>query len=91
MLRCDRQQVLRRLKRIRSRREPRSSRTATRCIRDSQLDIDDLNHRIAALDSEIVDSARSSTANHLAEIQGVGSIPRRSDHRVKPATFAAPN
>ena len=71
VLRCDRQQVLRRLKRI-DLGDSLAQRTATRCIRELAADIDDLNHRIAALDSEIADLL-AEHGQPLTEIQGVGS------------------
>lgn len=71
VLRCDRQRVLHRLKRI-DLGDTLSQRTAARCIRELARDIDDLNRRVAALDSEIAELLREH-GHPLAEIQGVGS------------------
>ena len=54
VLRCDRQRELRQLKRIRL-GDSLTQRTAARCIRELANDIEELNHKIAALDAEIAD------------------------------------
>jgi transposase len=71
VLRCDRQQVLRRLKRI-DLGDSLAQRTAARCIRELARDIDDLNQRIAALDGEIAELLVEH-GRPLSEIQGVGN------------------
>jgi transposase len=71
VVRCDRQRELRKLKRIRL-GESLAQRTAARCIRELAHDIDDLNHRIAALDTEIADLL-SEHGNPLEELHGVGT------------------
>ena len=70
-VRCDRQRELRKLKRI-DLGDSLAQRTATRCIRELARDIDDLNHRIAYLDTEIADLL-TEHGSPLEDIHGVGS------------------
>jgi hypothetical protein len=71
VLRCDRQRELRRLKRIRL-GDSLAERTAARCIRELANDIDDLNHKIAALDVEIADLL-AEHQNPLEDLLGAGT------------------
>src|SRR4051794_3373481 len=71
VVRCDRQRELRALKRIRL-GESLAQRTAARCIRELAHDIDDLNHRIAALDAEIAELL-AEHENPLDDLLGAGS------------------
>lgn len=70
-LRCDRKRELVKLKKI-DLGQSLAQRTATRCIRELAHDIDDLNHRIAALDTEIADLL-AEHGSPLEELHGVGS------------------
>ena len=70
-LRCDRQRELHKLKRI-TLGDSLTQRTAARCIRELAHDIDDLNHRIAALDTEIADLL-AEHGSPLQDLHGVGS------------------
>jgi transposase len=70
-IRCDRKRELRKLKEIEL-GETLAQRTATRCIRELAHDIDDLNHRIAALDADIADLL-ADHGSPLQELHGVGS------------------
>jgi transposase len=71
VVRCDRQRELRALKRIRL-GESLAQRTAARCIRELAHDIDDLNHRIAALDTEIAELLAEHD-NPLDDLLGAGT------------------
>lgn len=71
VIRCDRQRELRRLKRIRL-GDSLAQRTAARCIRELAHDIDDLNHRIAALDKEIAELL-AEHENPLDDLLGTGT------------------
>ena len=71
VIRCDRQRELRKLKRIQL-GEGLAQRTAARCIRELARDIDDLNQRIAALDTEIAELLAEHD-NPLEDLQGVGT------------------
>jgi transposase len=71
VVRCDRQRELRKLKRIQL-GESLAQRTAARCIRELARDIDDLNQRIAALDTEIAELLAEHD-NPLEDLQGVGT------------------
>lgn len=71
VVRCDRQRELRKLKKI-DLGDSLAQRTAGRCIRELAHDIDDLNHRIAALDTEIADLL-AEHGNPLEDLHGVGS------------------
>lgn len=71
VLRCDRQRELARLKRLRL-GEGLAERTAARCIRELARDIEDLNKRIKALDTEIAELLEKH-GNPLADLQGVGT------------------
>jgi transposase len=71
VVRCDRQRELRQLKRIRL-GDSLAQRTAARCIRELAHDIDDLNHRIAALDAEIADLLAEHD-NPLDDLLGAGT------------------
>ncbi len=70
-IRCDRQRELRKLKRI-DLGDSLVQRTAARCIRELARDIDDLNQRIAALDTEIAELLLEHD-NPLEDLMGVGS------------------
>ncbi len=70
-IRCDRQRELRRLKRI-SFGDGLAERIAARCIRELARDIDDLNHRIAALDTEIAELL-AEHGNPVADLHGAGT------------------
>ena len=71
MVRCDRQRELRQLKRLRL-GDSLAQTTAARCIRELAHDIDDLNHRIAALDEEIAELLAEHD-NPLDDLLGAGS------------------
>ena len=71
VVRCDRQRELRALKRLRL-GDSLAQRTAARCIRELAHDIDDLNHRIAALDTEIADLLAEHD-NPLDDLLGAGT------------------
>lgn len=71
VIRCDRQRELVKLKNIQL-GETLAQRTATRCIQELARDIEDLNHRIAALDREIAELL-SEHDNPLADLQGTGT------------------
>ena len=71
VLRCDRQRELRALKRIHL-GDSLHQRTAARCIRELAHDIDDLNHKIAALDAEIADLL-AEHHNPLDDLLGAGT------------------
>jgi transposase len=71
VVRCDRQRELRQLKRIRL-GDSLAQRTAARCIRELAHDIDDLKHRIAALDAEIAELLAEHD-NPLDDLLGAGS------------------
>ena len=71
VVRCDRQRELRALKRIRL-GDSLTQRTAARCIRELASDIDDLNHKIAALDTEIAELLAEHD-NPLDDLLGAGS------------------
>ncbi len=89
-LRCDRNRELAKLKTI-DLGQSLAQRTATRCIRELAHDIDDLNHRIAALDTEIA-GLLAEHGSPLEELHGVGSnlaaviVAQAGD--VRPATRA---
>ncbi len=70
-VRLDRQRELRKLKRI-TFGEGLANQIAARCIRELARDIEDLNRRIAALDSEIADLLEDHE-NPLADLQGAGT------------------
>jgi transposase len=70
-IRCDRQRELRKLKRI-NLGDSLAQQIASRCIRELARDIEDLNHRIAALDAEIA-QLLNDYGNPLEELQGAGS------------------
>ena len=70
-VRCDRERELRKLKRIRF-GESLVERTAARCIRELAYAIDDLNHRISALDREIADLLAEHD-NPLDDLKGAGT------------------
>jgi transposase len=71
VIRCDRQRELRRLKRI-SFGDGLVEQLAGRCIRELARDIEDLNKRIAALDSEIAELLDQHD-NPLADLHGAGT------------------
>jgi transposase len=71
VIRCDRQRELRRLKRI-SFGDGRVEELAARCIRELARDIEDLNRRVAALDSEIAELLAQHD-NPLADLHGAGT------------------
>ena len=71
VLRCDRQRELRKLKRIKL-GASLAQCTAARCVRELARDIDDLNHRIAALDTEIAELL-AEHGNPLQDLHGVGT------------------
>jgi transposase len=71
VVRCDRQRELRALKRLRL-GDSLTQRTAARCIRELAHDIDDLNHRIAALDAEIAELLAEHD-NPLDDLLGAGT------------------
>jgi len=71
VVRCDRQRVLAKLKRIKL-GESLAERTAARCIRELARDVEDLNKRIAGLDTEIAELL-AEHGNPLEELQGVGT------------------
>jgi transposase len=52
--------------------ESLASRTATRCIRELALDVEDLNMRITQLDREIAELL-AEHGNPLADLHGAGS------------------
>ena len=70
-IRCDRKRELRKLKHI-TLGDSLAQRTAARCLRELADDIDDLNHRIAALDTEIADLL-AEHGSPLKQLHGVGS------------------
>jgi len=70
-LRCDRQRELRKLKRL-TLGDSLAQRVAARCIRELAADIDDLNHRIHALDIEIADLL-ADYGNPLEDLHGAGT------------------
>ena len=70
-MRCNRQRELRRLKRIRF-GDSLAERIAARCIRELARDIEDLNQRIAALDTEIAELLAEHD-NPLADLHGAGT------------------
>jgi transposase len=70
-IRCDRQRELRKLKRI-NLGEGLAQQLAARCIRELARDIEDLNQRIATLDSEIA-QLLTDCGNPLDDLQGAGS------------------
>ena len=70
-MRCDRKRELRKLKRI-TLGDSLAQRTAARCLRELADDIDDLNDRIAALDTEIADLL-AAHGSPLEQLHGVGS------------------
>jgi transposase len=70
-IRCDRKRELTKLKRIEL-GDSLAQRTAARCIRELARDIDDLNQRIATLDTEIADLL-AEHGSPLQELHGVGS------------------
>jgi transposase len=69
--RCDRQQQLQKLKRLRC-GDGLAQRIAARCIRELARDIEDLNRRIARLDDEIA-ALLTENGNPLADLQGAGT------------------
>jgi transposase len=71
IVRCDRQRELRKLKRI-NLGDSLAQRTAARCIRELAATIDDLNHRIHALDTEIADLL-AEVGNPLEDLHGAGT------------------
>jgi transposase len=71
VIRCDRKRELQKLKRL-DLGESLAARTAARCIRELAADIDDLNHRIAALDAEIADLL-AEHGHPLEDLHGVGT------------------
>jgi transposase len=71
VIRCDGQRELRRLKRI-SFGDGLVEQLATRCIRELARDIEDLNRRIAALDSQIAELLAQHD-NPLADLHGAGT------------------
>jgi transposase len=71
VIRCDRQRELRKLKRL-DLGDSLVQRTAARCIRELASDIEDLNHRIASLDSEIAELL-ADHGNPLEDLQGAGT------------------
>jgi len=70
-IRCDRKRELARLKCIEL-GDSLAQRTAARCIRELASDIDDLNHRISALDAEIADLL-AEHGHPLEDLHGVGT------------------
>jgi transposase len=70
-LRCNSQRELRRLKRIRF-GESLTDRVAARCVRELARDIEDLNQRIATLDTEIAELLEAHE-NPLADLKGAGT------------------
>ena len=71
VLRCNSQRELRRLKRIRF-GDSLTDQIAARCVRELARDIEDLNQRIAALDTEIA-ALFDQHDNPLADLQGAGT------------------
>jgi transposase len=71
VVRLDRQRELTKLKRIRF-GSSLAEQVAARCIRELARDIEDLNHRIAALDREIV-ALLTEHGNPLADLHGAGT------------------
>jgi transposase len=67
---CQRQRVLRRLKRV-SFGEGVAERAAARCVRALALEIEQLNARISELDSELVQLLQQHT-NPVADLAGAG-------------------
>jgi transposase len=72
VIRLDRQRELRRLKRI-SFGDGLAEQIAGRCIRELARDIEDLNQRIAALDTEIADLLAEHD-NPVADLHGAGTL-----------------
>lgn len=70
-IRCDRKRELRKLKRI-TLGDSLLQRTAARCLRELAEDIDDLNDRIAVLDTEIAELL-AEHGRPLEQLHGVGS------------------
>jgi transposase len=70
-VRCDRERELRKLKRIRF-GDSLVERIAARCIRELAYAIDDLNHRISALDREIAELLAEHD-NPLEDLNGAGT------------------
>jgi transposase len=70
VVRCDRQNVLRRLKRIEF-GDSLAEQIAARCIRELARDIDDLNQRITALDTQIADLL-AQHGNPVEDLLGAG-------------------
>jgi transposase len=70
-IRCDRQRELQKLKRLHL-GDSLAQRVAARCIRELAHDIDDLNHRIHALDAEIADLL-AEVGNPLEDLHGAGT------------------
>jgi transposase len=71
VVRLDRQRELRRLKRI-SFGDGLAERIAARCVRELARDIEDLNRRIAALDTEIA-QLLAEHGNPLDDLHGAGT------------------
>ena len=72
VVRLDRQRELRRLRRI-SFGDGLTETIAARCIRELARDIEDLNERIAALDTEIADLL-AEHGNPVADLHGAGTL-----------------
>ena len=70
-IRCDRKRELRKLKRI-TLGDSLVQRTAARCLRELAENIDDLNDRIAVLDTEIAELL-AEHGRPLEQLHGVGS------------------
>ncbi len=71
IVRCDRRRELAKLKRIRC-GEGLPERVAARCVRELARDIEDLNRRIAALDTEIKELLEEH-GNPLDDLHGAGT------------------
>ncbi len=71
VVRCDRQNVLRRLKRIEF-GDSLAEQIAARCIRELARDIDHLNQRITALDEQIADLL-AQHGNPVEDLLGAGN------------------
>jgi transposase len=72
VIRVDRQKVLRRLKRLEL-GDGLTERIAARCIRELARDIEDLNHRISELDTEIA-RLLAEHENPLVDLHGAGTL-----------------
>lgn len=71
VIRCDRKRELTKLKRIEL-GDSLAQRTAARCIQELARDIEDLNKRIATLDTEIAELLQAHD-NPLSDVHGIGT------------------